>query len=76
MKTVLKNHLITTIILYTIIYVCYSFVYFEFENPFQWIVDISSKDIFYRGNVLAIFLTYHMCSLVMWGVHHSEKNGK
>jgi hypothetical protein len=51
-KTLLYNFLLTSA-LYTIYYLGRSFVIWDFENPFQWIIDIPIYN--YEGRTLILF---------------------
>lgn len=48
-----------TICLYTLVYLCRSFILFEFTNPFQWIVDIPTYTSSQRGEILFYFICYY-----------------
>lgn len=43
---------------YTIVYLCKTFVVFEFTNPFQWVLDISSYDNMQRVNILMSYICW------------------
>ena len=58
LKLILTGQTIT-ICLYTLVYLCKTFIMFEFTNPFQWIIDIPIYTNTERGNILFYVLGYY-----------------
>lgn len=75
LELILRGQIITMSI-YTFIYLCRTFILFEFTNPFQWIVDIPTYTSERRGELLFYFIVYY-CTLyiVIYQVYNdlSEK---
>ena len=62
---ILKQHLTTTVILYSIIYFSYSFIMWEFKNPFEWIINVPTYESSSRFLILFAWGAYHSVSLTI-----------
>lgn len=60
MKDIFKTVFLFTSSLYTVVYMCVTFVIWEFRNPFQWIIDIPTYDLDGRGKVLCCVIFYYL----------------
>lgn len=64
MKT-LKIMFLFNLLTYTVVYIVYTYVMWEFKNPFQWIIDIPTYDYERRGMLLFCAFLYYMMLFVM-----------
>ncbi len=55
-----KKLSIVTICLYIISYLIYSFIVFEFNNPFKWIINIPTYDNEVRAVLLGYWIIYYV----------------
>ena len=58
-----------TICLYVISYLIYSFIVFEFNNPFKWIINIPNYDNDVRAIIIGYWILYYV---VAYWVIYSE----
>lgn len=70
MKKFVKQNLLTTFILYVLIYFIKTFVTWEFNNPFQWIIDMPKYEAESRGSILIIYIFYQ---IVLLGIFTGNK---
>ena len=59
---------------YAIIYLCKSFVIFEFTNPFQWILDVPSYDGIQRFNILGMYMLWMFFKCLFIFLAKTNKN--
>jgi hypothetical protein len=64
-KRTLRNHYYQTVIIYSFIYLFYSFVTWSLINPFQWVLDIPTMDISGRMFIILSFLCYNGVGIFM-----------
>ena len=58
-------HLMSTTIIYMIVYAVISFTIWEFKNPFQWIIDLPIKTEGIRFMILFYYVLYTVVSLIL-----------
>jgi len=69
MKKVFLYHWLTTITLYTIVYLVRTFIIWEFNNPFAWIINMPNYDNETRGlGLFAIAMWQGFQLLIVSGV--------
>jgi len=63
-KTIIKKYLllnaIVTFTIYTIVYLCKTFIIWDFTNPFKWILDIPYYTEETRMNILFFYICYQI----------------
>lgn len=52
-------HLKITAGLHVAIYLCWSFIFWELNNPFQWIIDMPKYDYGVRASMLISYIFSH-----------------
>ena len=72
-KYIFKGHLISTVIIYAFAYMCNSFIYWNFGNPFQWIIDLPENHDNGRSGILLIYIIYTVVSLM---VHYNREESR
>lgn len=65
MKRTLKYNLAVTAALYLVVYLGYSFVVFEFKNPFLWFLNIPTYDSGDRFGILFGWIFYWAISIIV-----------
>ena len=77
MKKIFLTQWLITTSLYVFIYLCKTFIYLEFTNPFQWIVDLPKYSVETRSEILcAILLYYGGGVFFLWLWYSSHKTEK
>ena len=66
-KIAIRVFLQTTII-YLVVYLFVSFMYWNFNNPFQWVIDLPNMDSSHRACVLSYIIMYYGLSIF---IHYS-----
>lgn len=72
-KIILRQQLLT-ISLYIFVYLCRSFIVFEFKNPFQWIIDIPKYDEETRLFIIFFGTIYYVASFIIINDHYKSKS--
>ena len=65
-KQLLRNHLLTTLTIYTVGYLSGSFSCWELINPIKWIIDLPTYENVDRAIILFAIVSYHGISLLAW----------
>lgn len=77
MKKIFITQWLITISLYVFIYLCKTFIYLEFTNPFQWIVDLPKYTVETRSSILFFILLYYCGGIFfLWLWYKSHKTEK
>jgi hypothetical protein len=63
---ILKQHITMTLILYVIVYFLYSFIVWEFKNPFEWIINMPIYESSSRFLILCAWVIYHSGSIFIF----------
>ena len=73
MKEVIRNHILQTLSIWIITYIIWSFITWNFFNPFKWIIDIPSYENNNRGIGLFFWIFYTGISIVAWKDYYKVK---
>ena len=71
---IITKHILTTLAIYILCYLFYTFCVWRFDNPIQWIIDIPKQSSGERFLILFFWLFYHVISMVI--LYAIEKDNK
>jgi len=70
---ILKGMILLNLVTYTVVYFVFSFIMWEFRNPFQWIIDIPAYDSEDRFLLLFFVVFYYVVVFGIVGSYYQEK---
>jgi hypothetical protein len=71
MKETLIKHWKLLFVEYAVVYLFYTFIFWEFKNPFQWVINIPSYSGETRFLILFYFIAIHSFQIF---IIHINKN--
>ena len=74
MKEVIRKHTLQTLFIWIVVYIIWSFITWNFFNPFKWIINIPTYSYEHRGIGLFFWILYTGVSIVAWKDYYKTKN--